>query len=112
MGANSAAQSLPKLHRQESTCLRSFFDAGRHLRRISQKNLCRRFCRAASGVAADRILQRYIKYDIHPAEPIKNDKKYRLKPGRVVVWLKCPRGACIFFSQSLHLKHRTISYFI
>ena len=76
------------------------------------KNLCRRFCRATSGVAADRILQHYIKYDIHPAEPIKNDKKYRLKPGRVVVWLKCPRGACIFFSQSLHLKHRTISYFI
>ena len=75
-------------------------------------NLFSRFCRIASGVSADRISRYYIKYDIHPAEPIKNDKKYRLKPGRVVVWLKCPRGACIFFSQSLHLKHRTISYFI
>ena len=66
----------------------------------------------ASGVSADRISQYYTKYDICPEEPIKNDKKYRLKPGRVVVWLKCPRGACIFFSQSLHLNHRTISYFI
>lgn len=103
--------ALPKLHRQENTCLRSFFDADEIWPNITG-NLFSRFCRIASGVSADRISRYYTKYDICPKEPIKNDKKYRLKPGRVVVWLKCPRGACIFFSQSLHLKHRTISYFI